>query len=230
MRQRQFTRHTALADPVEIGGDEAKASDAECYNRALVLALGGDHCHDLCHLLRLPGTLNLPGANKRKRGRRRAPACVVEADWTRTYRLDQLPKAPPPKGFPSPAGARPAALPADLPCYATVDDIPELEGDDHAWLRALIVQGTDPDRHPPYPSRSEALFAALCGMARAGCSDVAMAAVILDPGFGISASIIDKPNSRKCARRQIERARDEAPPLRATWAAHSKPRAPHWPI
>ena len=41
----------------------------EMYNRGLSKALGGDHCHNIDRLMRLPGTVNLPNAKKRKAGR-----------------------------------------------------------------------------------------------------------------------------------------------------------------
>ncbi len=74
-------------------------------------------------------------------------------------------------------------------------------------IRKVIIQG---DNHAkPYPSRSEALFAVCCALARAGCDDDTMAAVILNPDYGISISVLEKPNPRNYAGRQIQRARDE---------------------
>lgn len=45
----------------------------EC-NRRLAAALGGDSCHSLDHLMRLPGTVNLPTPTKVARGRVKSPA------------------------------------------------------------------------------------------------------------------------------------------------------------
>lgn len=41
----------------------------ERLNRALAQALGGDNCHNIDRLLRLPGTINMPNAKKRAAGR-----------------------------------------------------------------------------------------------------------------------------------------------------------------
>lgn len=36
---------------------------------AIAKALGGDNCHNVDRLLRLPGTINMPNAKKRAAGR-----------------------------------------------------------------------------------------------------------------------------------------------------------------
>ncbi|MGZ2374078.1 hypothetical protein ACVI3U_001981 [Sinorhizobium medicae] len=42
---------------------------AECINMAIAHALGGDNCHNVDRLLRLPGTVNMPNAKKQATGR-----------------------------------------------------------------------------------------------------------------------------------------------------------------
>lgn len=41
----------------------------ERINKAIAQALGGDNCHNVDRLLRLPGTINIPNAKKRAAGR-----------------------------------------------------------------------------------------------------------------------------------------------------------------
>jgi putative DNA primase/helicase len=78
-----------------------------------------------------------------------------------------------------------ATLPATLP---TVDlQALPLPG----WLRQLLRLGDRPRK--PYPSRSEAVWAALMGMIDAGLEDATMAAILLDDHYGIS----DKPLSQR---------------------------------
>jgi hypothetical protein len=77
-------------------------------------------------------------------------------------------------------------------------------------LRALIVQGRDPDNPARRPSRSEALFHAVCGMVWAGCEDAVILGVILDPDFGISAHVLSQKRPATYAKRQVARARAEA--------------------
>jgi hypothetical protein len=68
----------------------------ESYNRQIEQSLGGDHCHNIDRIMRLPGTVNLPNQKKRESGRVPILATVAEADWTRTYSLaDFTPAAAP---------------------------------------------------------------------------------------------------------------------------------------
>ncbi len=59
----------ALREPIVIDGDLAKAEDAALYNLRIERLMGGDKCHSIDHLMRLPFTINTPCAKKLKRGR-----------------------------------------------------------------------------------------------------------------------------------------------------------------
>lgn len=50
----------------------------ERINRQLAADLGGDNCHNIDRIMRLPGTINLPNAKKRNAGRAPTLAYVVE--------------------------------------------------------------------------------------------------------------------------------------------------------
>lgn len=54
-----FWRLAGDADPEEV----------EAINQAVAARFGGDHCHNIDRLMRLPGTLNYPNATKRASGR-----------------------------------------------------------------------------------------------------------------------------------------------------------------
>lgn len=56
---------------------EAAPSEVEALNRAVAARLGGDNCHNIDRLMRLPGTLNYPNAKKHAVGRAVALAKVI---------------------------------------------------------------------------------------------------------------------------------------------------------
>ena len=56
---------------------EVTTAEVEKLNHAVALRLGGDHCHNIDRLMRLPGTLNYPNAKKRASGRVVALAKVI---------------------------------------------------------------------------------------------------------------------------------------------------------
>jgi len=81
-----------LCDPIPLNGPDS-IERLEAYNRQLEIDLGGDHCHNIDRIMRLPGTINLPNAKKRAKGRGQYLATVIEAHWERRYTLDQFDSA-----------------------------------------------------------------------------------------------------------------------------------------
>jgi hypothetical protein len=186
-------------------GNEERAEELEAYNLQVEILLQADACHNIDRIMRLPGTVNIPGEKKRKKGRKPSLARVVEADWSLIYSLRQFTPAP---RVQVPDGSGPAVkLSGNLPRLESLDELPEAVT---SRTKQLIVQGDDPDDPTRYPSRSEALFAVLCELVRAGCTDDQIAAVILDPDYGISVHVLDQPRPQQYAARQIQRAREEA--------------------
>ena len=55
-----------------------------------------------------------------------------------------------------------------------------------------LPRAHDPDEPNKFAGRSEWLFYACCQMVRGGCTDEQIYAVITDPQFGISESVLDK--------------------------------------
>ena len=55
----------------------ASMAEVEAVNRSLADRLGGDHCHNIDRLMRLPGTVNYPNAKKRSAGRTPSLAKVI---------------------------------------------------------------------------------------------------------------------------------------------------------
>jgi hypothetical protein len=69
---------------------QSHAAEAEAQSRGIAAALGGDNgVFDLARILRLPGTLNLPDAGKRAKGRTVQPARLL---WKtgRAYTLEEI--------------------------------------------------------------------------------------------------------------------------------------------
>lgn len=178
---------------------------AERCNLALAKALGGDNCHNIDRVMRLPGTLNVPNDKKKAKGRKIALAQVIEdlTDWSRAYAIDWFPELELHS-----SGLTVTVPPGEI---ATVD-LDELSQRLSALTRTLVLEGDDPNRpigsdDARYRSRSEALFRVTCDLVRAGLSDTVVAGVILNPKHGISASVREKKDPKTYAFRQIASAR-----------------------
>lgn len=176
-----------LAEPLPIDGDaERAAREAESYNRALEQHFGADHCHNSDRIMRLPGSINVPDAGKRKRGRTHALARLLSFYPDRVYEISRFAKA--------------TVLPAlghdhltPVAPRISLEALPES-------VRPLVMVDV------PQGERSERLFAALCAMAREGVPREQMLAVITDRKFPVSASVLDKPRPAVYAARQVENA------------------------
>ncbi|GEM_PF-767144 len=191
-------------------GDETRHLPTEERNLTIEVALQADACHNIDRIMRLPGTVNLPNKKKRDKGRVPRLATVVEVDWTRLYKPEQFArtkKAAKDSGAAVTGGRAPVVLSASLPRIESLDELGPKVSD---RLKAMIVQGTDPEEPGKYGSRSEAAWAVICMMVRAGCSDDQIAAVILDPDYKVSAHVLDQPKPHDYAARQIARAKVEA--------------------
>lgn len=198
-----------LQEGQETGGSEPIATQLEAYNRQIERLLGGDHCHNIDRIMRVPGTINLPDAKKRKKGRKAALARIVE--WSdRAYPLSVFTPAPAIQSSQGEkdalSGGRTVKISSNLRRYST-DELPQAVTD---YTKMLIVHGRDEDRPDQYGSRSEVLFKVCVDLVRAGCDDDMIAAVITDQDHRISESVLDKPRPEVYAARQIARAREEA--------------------
>ncbi len=181
---------------------------AERINAHIATILGGDNCHNIDRIMRLPGTTNWPNKRKREHGRVPKGAYVVEADWSRTYSLDDFPE--PENNDPAPAGPKGAI--ASLTAEAiTVVEVEGLPSGLSNSTQALIQQGDDPENpvgNPGarYRSRSEVVFRVACDLARANLPESLIAGVLINPRFGISRSILEKRNPQRYALKQARAA------------------------
>lgn len=200
----------ALAEPVAIDGQLDRAVEFERYNLKLEIALGGDHCHNVDRILRLPGSINRPNSKKRKKGRTEARAEVLWFAPT-VYPLSAFVQAAPiqlPGSGIGGATGRKGIATGNVRRLTSVDELPEAVS---PRTRMLIVQGQDPDDPSKWSSRSETLFHVCCELVRAKVPPETIYAVITDPDFRISVSVLDKGSSvERYALRQIERAEEYA--------------------
>ena len=202
-----FQAFWKLREPVFIGGDLTSCEELEAYNIQIALMTGGDHCHNIDRIMRLPGSINVPDARKRKKGRVEVMADLVEFNDDDVYDLSEFTPAP----RKTERGTGSSVEISDNPPKIT--DVNQLGPNVSERTRALIVQGHDPTDPNAHGSRSEAVWAVLCDLARSGVSDDLMAAVMLDKDFGISAHNYDQRRPIEYVKRQIERAKEDAAEL-----------------
>jgi hypothetical protein len=175
----------------------------ERINAYLAGRLGGDNCHNIDRIMRLPGTINVPSAKKRKAGRSPTLAYVVEeeTDWSRLYSLsdfeDSTPAAP--------------ALALQAPPLIVPVGLSQLPRAVSAETRQLIELGDDLSnpigtRDAHFPSRSEVVWRVACDLARAGCAEDQIAGVLLNSAHGISRSVLEKKRPTDYATRQARQA------------------------
>lgn len=178
-----------LSEPVEIHGIKDRVDDFKLYGQALATMLEGDAVGDPSRILRVPGTLNRPDEKKRKRGRVETPARLVKFESELAHPLVTMPKASPPQG------STPRRV-TDLGDLKLPDDV-----------RAAIETGDAPIDGR---SRSEHVFWVARRLLVAGIPDDVIQGVLMDPGFGISESILEKDTEIariRQARRAVENAR-----------------------
>jgi hypothetical protein len=184
-----------LREPVQVDGP-ADVERLEAYSRALADALGGDKCHNIDRIMRLPGTVNLPTKKKASVGRSPTLSAVDREDWERLYSINDFAPAKPPRHAITPTGPAPGGGPI------ATGQLPE-------WAARLIAHGPDMEgKHSYGGDRSRAVFAVACALVRAGRSDDEVASVLTDPTNGISDHVRDQSKPTEYALRQSRRARD----------------------
>lgn len=197
-----------LKESLPINGQEQLYEDAKRYNLQLELLLGGDSCHNVDRIMRLPGTVNRPDKKKREKGRTEALAEVVDFGDV-AYDISDFTPAPLLQDPEVSGLGQVPRVKLGSGNVTRTDDLSKLPVGD--LCRVVIAQGHDPDDPKRWKSRSEPLFWICCELVRAGVSDDVIYGIITDSVWGISASVLDKGSSAHAyALRQIEQAREEA--------------------
>ena len=202
-----------LEKPVPLDGTIEMVEEYERYNRQLEILLASDQTFNLDRILRLPGTINIPDEKKLKKGRIAAIASVVEYEGTQ-YPLTAFIQAPTriqtvvgSKSEVLPGGAERIKLSGNLaPLYVDNLDEKGILINDH--IKALIIHGEN-DIIKQYSSRSEALFAVVCALVKAGTKDDDIAGILMNRENKISASVLDKPRPDRYCAKQIQNAKEE---------------------
>lgn len=199
-----------LEKPIPINGDLLLAEDAKRYNQQLEILFGADNCHNIDRIMRLPGTVNLPDARKIKKGRVPTLATLVEFN-DNTYPLDTFTAAPEVQTEESAGSFSKGGSVQISGNVERIEDVSELDQwDISERVKIIMAQG----RHPDEPkkgddSRSAWLFDFCCQLARAEVPDAIIFAIITDPQWPISESVVEhKANSDSYAIRQITKAKE----------------------
>ena len=204
-----------LSSSVMIDGDVKIAGDFELYNKRLEQVFGGDHCHNVDRIMRLPGTVNVPDAKKKKAGRKEELAVCFEFNKN-SYDLSEFKKAQSVQiegGAGAQGGDSVGGYTINVPGnVARITDLSELD----QWnvtdrVKVIIAQG----RHPDQPkegdnSRSAWLFDCICQLYRFGVPDDVVYSLITDQEWGIAESVRESKNSERYAIRQMTRAKEHA--------------------
>jgi hypothetical protein len=165
----------------------------EKLNERIESQIGGDRCHNVNRLMRLPGTINVLSATKRAAGRQPALAHVVDADWDRTWD---------PTSGPTPSLA-------GLQSRRNGHALPGLEALPETWQRVIRTG----DASDYANDRSRAFAAVARVLVEQDWSDVEIMTMLLNPEYGISAHALDQSDAKRAARHAIELARKVTPEI-----------------
>jgi len=191
-----------LEIPIEIDGDVEAAEEARLYNMGLEQRYGGDQCHNIDRVMRLPGTINWPDAKKRKKGRE---PCLSSIIWhnDNVYELSQFVPGVTKTTKKSSAKDR-AAQQEKLTNAALNRNMP-------ASLKYIIKNGEDPDKPDRWDGdRSAMVWFVTCEMFRYSASEEQVVSVLTNPLLRISGHVLDQNDPEDYARRQWARAEENA--------------------
>ncbi|MNZ10247.1 hypothetical protein D3C78_270870 [compost metagenome] len=163
-----------LTEPIMHDGSD-EAPELEAVNRALASALGGDACHNLDRIMRLPGTTNWPDWRKLRDGRREAPTLLLESTDA-AYGPAAF------AGLPDAAATRQVAMPPTSIGTAINLDGYGLPDDQVALVAGALPKG----------ERNEVMLGLLLGLLEDGHSrDDVLATIYAEPGLW-QGYIVDK--------------------------------------
>lgn len=188
-----------LKDEYPVNGDPDKIKYVEARNRKFEYDFSGDHCFNIDRVLRIPGTINVPGAAKLKKGRVPVTASLVLFDAKRVYDIESFEELN--VATKTADGATP--LPQlTIPDSVELDSVLGLT----AEMKYIAVHGTHPDNPSRWHSRSEMYFWWIINAYQAKVSQEDIASILLDGRYAISDGVREKRNAKEYVVRQITRA------------------------
>lgn len=203
----------ALSEPFAIAGLPERYEEAARYNKQLEIIFHADNCHNVDRIMRLPGTVNVPDKKKAEKGRVKALAKLISFNEENVYPIESFKQCAASSqitggGSLQSAPRNNVELRTTVPRLDSVDDLDEWNVKPR--IKVIVVNGRDPDNlKTKDDSRSAWLFDCLCGLTRAQVPDETIMSILLDPDFGISASVLDKgAESENYAIRQLGRAKE----------------------
>jgi len=194
-----------LDEPLFIGGDIPAAEDAARYNQQLEIELGGDRCHNLDRVMRLPGTINLPNAGKRAKGRKPRRAELLEYHDDRRYPLAEFAMAVPGPATGSDSTGRVSLERSEVRRLTDTEELDQWNVP--GWAKAVIAQGHNPLEPDKWGGdRSRAVFAVACELVRRGVPPELIVGILTDEDLGISGHILAQKRHVEYAWEQVEKA------------------------
>ena len=180
-----------FAEPIRATDDNIRR--VEAINTYWREKFGGDACHDVAHVMRVPHTKNFPNAVKRKLGRVECVSDVIrdhhDVDFC-LYGIDQLPTVEAEsnvQGLKAGAKGEYEAVGApDIPERVDLYKLP-------AKLMTMIEKGAAGNRVIGDGSRSDLIYHIACEMRRREYSDAEILWTITNPNYEISSHYRDNP-------------------------------------
>lgn len=169
----------------------------EDLNRRISNVFGGDNCHNIDRLMRLPGTVNYPNEVKRRRGRIPALASILVEDSGEFVEPEEMHSVLP--ALPPEQRADRARVHLEGVTLLSVEQLGLIPFDP----LVEIIENRDVNR------RSERTLSCAATMVRRGFENHEIAGILLNPALGVSAHCLDQPDPIRAARRAIGRARGD---------------------
>lgn len=170
----------------------------EAINRRIAHVFGGDHCHAINHLMRVPGTVNHPTPQKAARGRVAALSTIIQDDTGQSYSPGKMAEAFPPLLL---APAEREKVEANGYQLETADTLGLAPFSD---IRNQIEAPQGHDRS------SDAYWLAFM-MKRDGFTDAQVIGVLLNPANEVAGHCVENDSPMRAATRALSAAKRNLP-------------------